>query len=95
MTPTVGRKVWYWKGNREYDRNIVEHGVDPLDATIVAVFGDNVVNLAINDAQGAHHARGSVHMTTELMHYGDDDGRWSWMPYQVEQAAKAAQELPE
>lgn len=43
IKPTVGRKVWYRPSQFAYD---------PLDATIIAVWGDRVVNVLVTDAAG-------------------------------------------
>ncbi len=56
---------------------------EPLDATVIAVWGDRLVNLAIFDIYGTLHARRSVTLVQ------DEDtrpigGRFAeWMPYQV------------
>ncbi|HEY5798682.1 MAG TPA: Gp49 family protein [Burkholderiaceae bacterium] len=88
IKPTVGRKVWYRPSVDGMDAAIAINGTDPVDATIVAVHSDRLVNLAIFDAHGEPHQRRSVTLLQ------DDDacstnGRYvEWMPYQVGQAKK-------
>lgn len=91
--PTIGRKVWYrpsaddLKGGNEKPMAAV--GTQPLDATVVAVWGDRCVNLVVFDANGDMFKRTSV----MLLQDSDPlpvEGRYAeWMPYQTAQAAKA------
>jgi hypothetical protein len=97
IKPTVGRKVWYYPSAEDKNGSPAPGGqppmevnsAEPLDATVVAVWGDRCVNLAIFDIHGALFARRSVRLLQ------DDDavpefGRYAtWIPYQVAQAAKA------
>ena len=90
IVTTVGRKVWYRPC--ENDRSGVEGmagGVNaPLDATVVCVHSDRLVNLVVFDANGNMFKRTSVTLLQ------DDDpspasGRYAeWMPYQTAQAKK-------
>ena len=87
IKPTVGRKVWYWPS--EYDLNglgaMVAAHLQPLDATVVCVHGDRMVNLVVFDANGNMHKCLSVTLVQE----GDTkpEGRYcEWMPYQIAQA---------
>jgi hypothetical protein len=80
ITPTVGRKVWYYTSNQQ---------AEPIDATVVKVTGegpDAPVNLnAIDPDSGVAIFHTNVRVgdeTTEGEHY-------RWMPYQSAQAAKA------
>lgn len=98
IKPTVGRKVWYRPSAADMAGN---HGMkcvngQPLDATIVAVWGDRMVNLLVLDSYGRSFSLTSV----TLLQEGDapqkdaEDNIVSayaeWMPFQVGQA-KAAQ----
>lgn len=94
-SPTVGRKVWYRPS--ESDR-LGENGMfvnlnQPLDATIVCVFNDRMVNLVVFDSNGNQFRRLSV----TLVQPGDEipvGGRYcEWMPYQVKQHEKKAGEV--
>jgi hypothetical protein len=80
IVPSVGRKVWFYYDATQ-DR--------PFDATIIAVDGDKpdsrVTVYVIDDG-------GSVSVHKGLT-AGDDKTRgvhYRWMPYQQDQAAKAA-----
>lgn len=94
IKPTVGRKVWYRPS--AYDQagpgGMQVAGEQPLDATIVAVWGDRMVNLLVVDASAKTHQRLSV-----TLKQGDDEDRIAegqayaeWMPYQKDQAQKDA-----
>ena len=95
IQPTNGRIVWYTpykselEGNfgmavqRDKDGNIV-----PLAADIVAVWGPQMVNLLVKDANGKTFA-----VTSRKLLQDDDlapeyGGYAQWMPYQKGQAAK-------
>lgn len=102
ITPTVGRKVWYRPS--DFDR----HGLgamqtacdqtdtkklQPLDATITAVWGPRCVNLLVTDSAGKQFP-----MTSRtLLQPGDEapvspegkpiGGYCEWVPHQQVQAA--------
>lgn len=107
IKPTVGRKVWY----RPCKDDLIGLGAmacsatqdepaqgQPLDATIIAVWGDRMVNVLVTDVMGKQFPVLSV----DLLQAGDEprkgvDGKIAgryveWMPYQQGQAAKT--ELP-
>lgn len=96
--PTVGRKVWYRPS--EWDR-AGANGMavaaapgsingEPLDATVIAVWGDRMVNLLVTDITGKQCPRLSV----TLVQPGDTPPTGSayceWMPYQKQQHAAQA-----
>lgn len=95
ITPTVGRKVWYRPGMSDLVGPIpmaVLSG-QPLDATIIAVWGDRVINALVTDINGHQFGRRSIRLAQE----GDDQapvnaagfpdhGYAEWMPYQNGQA---------
>lgn len=93
IKPTVGRKVWYRPSRDDVEgaggqTRMMNTAGQPLDATVVAVWGDRCVNLAIFDIHAQLHERRSVTLVQE----GDPIpkfGRYAeWMPYQVGQAKK-------
>lgn len=98
ITPTVGRKVWYWPSTNDKAGPIpmCTASGQPLDATVIAVWGDRCVNLLVTDAQGHQFPV----LSCTLLQPGDKPdenaegqliGRYcEWMPYQQGQAAKAA-----
>lgn len=94
ITPTVGRKVWY----RPCPNDLVgpvpmsvagpADNRQPLDATVISVWGDRMVNLLVTDACGKQFAV----LSATLLQDGDPiptNGRYAeWMPYQKTQADK-------
>ena len=100
ITPTVGRKVWYRPCANDLIGPIPMHcsmapGAQPLDATVIAVWGDRCVNVLVTDSIGKQFPVLSV----TLLQDGDEppkdaDGKSAgryveWMPYQRAQAASA------
>jgi len=89
ITPTIGRKVWYWPSKEM----LAAHGVkmsqvdpdQPLDATVVLVHTDRMVNLSAHDHMGNHCPLTSVvlRQPSDPKPQGD---YCEWMPYQVKQA---------
>mgnify|MGYP000953447591 FL=1 len=94
ITPTVGRKVWYRPCPNDLvgpvPMTVVGHADSrqPLDATVIAVWGDRMVNLLVTDASGKQFPV----LSATLLQDGDyipDNGRYAeWMPYQKTQADK-------
>lgn len=103
IKPTVGRKVWYRPSRSDvsgsFPMNIAGSldagNAQPLDATVIAVWSDRMVNLLVTDAVGRQFP---VLSCTLLQ--GDDEplkdadgkpiGRYAeWMPYQHGQAKAA------
>jgi hypothetical protein len=88
IKPTVGRKVWYRPGSHEL-KNLATSGGQPLDATIVCVHSDSLVNVACYDANGTPFTRTSVHLHQEGVDLPAGISSYvEWMPYQNAQAAK-------
>lgn len=96
ITPTIGRRVWF----RPSDAIIKSLGMTvhdkavPLDAGIVYVWSDRMINLDITDHAGAHFPLTSV----TLIHGDEPAGPMpffyaEWMPYQKVQAVKTETSL--
>lgn len=98
IMPTVGRKVWF-RLNGQNMLQVPSHheyltgkptvnSDQPLDATVVYVWSDRMVNLAIFDHFGTPFTATSV----PLLQEGDEkpaSGYYcEWMPYQTAQAKK-------
>lgn len=84
IKPTIGRVVWYHPGP---GTGMSRDKEQACASQIVFVHSDEVVNLAIWDHFGTHHARVNV----PLVQDGDpvSEGEYcEWMPYQKGQAAK-------
>ncbi|MEO8296334.1 MAG: hypothetical protein ABI574_00860 [Burkholderiales bacterium] len=105
IKPTVGRKLWY----RPSDSDL--HGpipmsvcgspragtAQPLDATVLAVWGDRCVNVLVLDIYGKPFTKTSVTLMQEDdvvrpvdVHGLEVYGYVEWMPYQTGQAKKEA-----
>lgn len=95
IKPTVGRKVWYRPSKSDQTGPIpMTFAGQPLDATIIAVWGDRMVNLLVIDVYG----KAFPVLSCTLLQDGDEPqkdadgnivGRYAeWMPYQSAQAAK-------
>ncbi len=102
IKPTVGRKVWYWPST--YDKTgpvpMTQQTGQPLDATVIAVHSDRMVNVLVVDVMG----RQFPVLSCDLLQPGDPVrasesgqviGRYvEWMPFQVGHP-KAKEEWPE
>lgn len=89
--PTVSRKVWYRpsKSDATGPKPMAFMADQPLDATVVAVYGERMVSVLVKDIYG----RTFPVLSVTLVQEGDpkpEDGRYvEWMPYQNGQAKKA------
>lgn len=103
ITPTVGRKVWYRPSAHDVvgpvPMSVAGPADDPskgqpLDATVIAVWGDRMVNLLVTDSVG----RQFPVLSCPLLQEGDESpaaGRYAeWMPYQQGQARRDAASAP-
>lgn len=98
ITPTVGRKVWYRPST--FDKTGVGAMQcatgQPLDATILAVWGDRCINVLVLDVYGKPFTKTSITLKQEGDEMPKDaDGKEvggyaEWMPYQQGQAARQA-----
>lgn len=95
IKPVIGRKVWYRHDGRSATDVMgglvhpVAYSDQPMDATIIYVWGDRMVNLRITDHAGNTFALSSVTLVQE----GDatPGGRHcEWMPFQRGQVRKDA-----
>jgi hypothetical protein len=94
ITPTIGRKVWFWTA---FDQNVHDK-VQPFDATVIFVHSPTTVDLHVVDHAGQMLRRTSVELldpsrpATEPGETPDCHGTGreyaTWMPYQVSAAAK-------
>lgn len=103
IVPTVGRKVWY----RPSKHDLIGLGAmvvqkdRPLDATVLAVWGDRLINVQVLDIMGKPFTKTSVTLIQEGdMTPKDVDGNevygWvQWMPYQAVQAKKEEDKKPD
>lgn len=89
IKPTVGRVVLFHPSSNESDSTFAPAEI--CAAVIARVFSDEMVNLAVFDADGKSHSFTSVPLVQ-----GDaqppEGGRWcEWMPFQKGQAARTDQ----
>lgn len=93
IKPTIGRRVWFRPSTQFLERNptVTQLGSgQPMDAGIVYVHHDHMVNLAVCDHVGRTHMVPSVPLLAGQWEPGDADyAVCEWMPYQKGQAAKA------
>ena len=79
ITPTVGRKVWYYANNGQDE---------PIDATVIKVHGEpsprSPVNLFIVGPEGDTFTKTEVVVGDEFT----EGTHYRWMPYQRQQASK-------
>lgn len=103
IKPSVGRKVWYRPSKHDQQGPVpMQCAVgQPLDATVIAVHGDRLVNVLVTDMVGRQFPVLSVTLVQEgdiltACNEGLPLGRYvEWMPYQQGQARKdAAGEKP-
>lgn len=103
IIPTVGRKVWFWPQDCTFEKRNAEGvlkpfapsdlgGVtaarQPMDATVVYVWHDRMVNLLVLD----HYGNAFPVTSATLVQDGDEPPTGAyceWMPFQKGQAAKA------
>lgn len=90
ITPTVGRKVWLRLNGRTVEGLTANDTFTPMDATVVYVWNDRMVNLAARDHNGSPFSITSV----PLLQEGDLAPRHTayceWMPYQKSVAGQDA-----
>jgi hypothetical protein len=83
IKPTIGRVVWFYDKNRQGDIS------QPLDAHIVYVHTDVLINIAGFDQNGVPFAQSSVFLRPDENTPVAGHPFWcEWMPYQVGQAKK-------
>jgi len=87
ITPTIGRKVWYWPNENDIKIEYMESldSAQPFDATVVFVHNLREVNLFVVDHNSNSYDRCGI----PLIQPGDekpDGGYCEWMPCQIGQA---------
>ena len=89
ITPTVGRKVWLRLNGHSVEGLAANDAFTPMDATVVYVWHDRMVNLAARDHNGVPFSITSVPLVQEGDAKPTGTAYAEWMPYQTSQAAKA------
>lgn len=90
IRPTIGRIVWFTpaKDDAYIGTNYKDQ---PMAAIVTYVFSDRCVNLAVFD----HNGILTNHRSVDLVQEGDpkpEERYAEWMPYQIGQAKKHAEE---
>jgi hypothetical protein len=88
ISPSIGRVVWFHPGKHLVGLNEISDK-QPMKADIVYVWSDNLVNVAGFDHVGEPYRRTSVKLVQEGDAPVGDEPWCEWMPYQLDQAAKA------
>lgn len=85
ITPTIGRRIWYWYCVGDAINHECESLDDfvPFDAGVVFVYADETVNLVVADHVGRQFSLLGVQIVEDRIR-----GCAQWMPYQVKQAEK-------
>lgn len=91
ITPTVGRKVWLRLNGHTVEGLTANDTFTPMDATVVYVWNDRMVNLAARDHNGVPFSITSVPLLQEGDLAPRDVAYCEWMPHQKSQAEKAAE----
>lgn len=94
IKPTIGRKVWFrqnYIGSVDSGKPIanLDHR-QPMDATIIYVWSDVMVNLLVLDHYGNAHRATSVTLLQGNDNPLPPGAYCEWMPYQTGQAKAAA-----
>lgn len=90
ITPTVGRKVWFYKNAQQ---------VEPIDATVIKVHAsaaEATPHSAVNLVMFEPDTGAQKFIEAVAFHERTDppfpNAHYCWMPYQAKQAEKAATE---
>lgn len=89
ISPTIGRKVWFHPGKADRGMETITK-TEPMDASVVYVWSDTLVNLAVWDHYGNIWARSSVRLVQPGDAASGDEAWCEWMPYQIGQAERHA-----
>ena len=87
IAPSVGRKVHFYPGNVQFHSK--PHCINPavpMDATVVFVWSDRMVNLQVVDHIGQVHALTSITLRQPDDVIAEGAAYAEWMPFQVGQA---------
>lgn len=86
ITPTVGRRVWFWPGDTAGRYNCIDPA-QPFDAGVIYVHNDRCVNLIVTDHQGYTFR---VEEATLVQDEERPTGpHATWMPWQLGQAKQS------
>ena len=84
IVPTVGRVMWFWSVASE-------RRAQPEACIVTHVWGDHMVNLVVFNPNGVPRSQTSVPIVQDESPYTKGDSPYcEWMPYQIGQAKKHA-----
>jgi len=98
IKPTIGRRLWFWPNGVKFLSNgaalSVIHPAEgqaqqPLDAGVVFVSNDRLLNLDVTDHYGHHHQATSVPLLQDDDPVPTSGAYATWMDYQKQQAETA------
>lgn len=89
ISPTIGRRLWYWPSRADERDMVVLDRQQPLDAGVVYVHKDGTINLDVCDHEGFHRRVLDVTLVQGSDATPAGEGYAAWMPYQLGQAKKA------
>lgn len=90
ISPSIGRRVWYWPNASDLNAGMQFNGTQPCDAGICYVWSDHLVNLTVADHNGHMHRRTSVRLLQGGATANPGEAVAAWMPYQQGQARAQA-----
>jgi hypothetical protein len=97
IKPTVGRKVWFRpgpdgakRGIEQNDRHLPREDRQPIDATVIYVHTDRIIDVYAIDHKGSPFVKRSVQLLQADDPAPEDKDYVQWMPYQQGQAKKEA-----
>lgn len=88
IEPTIGRRVWFYPNGITAPHFACCSAEQPMDAGVVYVWNDRMVNLDIADHYGNHVPMSSVKLLQDDDPVPTSGAYATWMPYQKGQAAK-------
>lgn len=98
IQPTIGRKVWFYPQQEDLEEGVVvlDEGLfaQPLDATIVYVHGESLVNLHVLDHEGTAWKFEKVILLPDVRPESFPVRCAAWMPYQLAQAYNTRPKSP-
>lgn len=90
QVPTVGRRVYFWPSAQvRHDFSVLSEA-QALDAGVVFVHNERLVNLLVTDHLGRSHSVRDVPFLQEGEEKPSEAHFAAWMPYQVKAASEEA-----
>lgn len=90
ITPTIGRKIWFWPNQTNTACYTVLDAAQAFDASVVFVAADDRVHIAFFDHTGVPFIRHDVPILQDDKPLPVGTCYCTWMPYQQSAAAAAA-----